>query len=526
LCLLFAISVPARVLAQTIVFNYFPPGQEIRDVVNARYKFRIGANSSPTIKILFGWHRFYGTGPDTYLIETNLYSDGIRYADQTCTTWPLLGQYLPAQGSLRVAVPDYNLHGRTGAKTLDAIMFPRQTYEIDGIAGLSKTDMISQLNINGLDGAVAITRGQIVTDKTGWKCTGTLDGSTYREWDALVTIGQTSFSMRFALPASEATYFYPLEIFSLGTEFFKQSGAIKVYLWDFEIQEENQADWRPLTQWKVTRQDDSINEDGVRLATYNGRTVIEFSNERPGPFFENGTVFDSATGLGVQRRILPAVGSTPGAGGTFFRTSVQLHNPESAPIAGRIVFHPSGLSGSDSNPSLSYSLAPGQTVSFGDLLPAMGRSGLGSADILVGSGTLPVTTARVFNDAGAAGTTGFTEEPLRVEEALQAGQQGVLLVPADLAAFRLNIGVRTLESGASLAFTVRDAAGAVLAAASRSFPATYHLQQGASDFLSVPPLPAGGSVTVAIVSGSAVVYGATVDNRTGDPSLQIARAAP
>ena len=29
-----------------------------------------------------------------------------------------------------------------------------------------------------------------------------------------------------------------------------------------------------------------------------------------------------------------------------------------------------------------------------------------------------------------------------------------------------------------------------------------------------------------IVSGSAIVYGATVDNVTGDPSLQIARATP
>ena len=47
-----------------------------------------------------------------------------------------------------------------------------------------------------------------------------------------------------------------------------------------------------------------------------------------------------------------------------------------------------------------------------------------------------------------------------------------------------------------------------------------------ADFLSGPTLPAGGSVTVAIASGSAAVYGATVDNRTGDPSLQIARAAP
>ena len=44
----------------------------------------------------------------------------------------------------------------------------------------------------------------------------------------------------------------------------------------------------------------------------------------------------------IDSRILPVVGSTPGVGGSFFRTSVQLHNPTNAPMAGRIVFHQSG----------------------------------------------------------------------------------------------------------------------------------------------------------------------------------------
>lgn len=228
----------------------------------------------------------------------------------------------------------------------------------------------------------------------------------------------------------------------------------------------------------------------------------------------------------IETRILPVVGSTPGAGGTFFKTSVQLHNSTSSAISGRIVFHPSGVAGSDSDPALSYSLAPGQTRSFADLLPAIGQSGLGSADVQVTSGSAPVATVRVFNDAGPSGTTGFTEDLMRPEEALQARQQGVLLVPADLVAYRLNIGVRTLEAGGSMTLTVRDAGGAVVATVPRGFPAVYHEQQAAGVFLNGVSLPAGGSVTVLVGSGSAVVYGATVDNRTGDPSLQVARAAP
>ena len=241
---------------------------------------------------------------------------------------------------------------------------------------------------------------------------------------------------------------------------------------------------------------------------------------------EAGVFEYQATEVSIDRRILPVVGSTPGANGTLFRTSVQLHNPGSAAMAGRIVFHLSGVPGSESDPALPYSLAPGQTQSIADLLPAMGLSGLGSADIEVTSGGAPVATARVFNDAGAAGTTGFTEQPMRVDEALRPGQTGVLLTPPDFAVARFNVGVRTLEDGASVTFTLRDAAGAVVGSPNRSLPSNYHQQQDAAGFLSVLALPSGGSITITVNSGAAIVYGATVDNRTGDPSLQIARATP
>jgi streptogramin lyase len=228
----------------------------------------------------------------------------------------------------------------------------------------------------------------------------------------------------------------------------------------------------------------------------------------------------------LETRILPVVGSTAGVGGSFFRTSMQLHNSTAASMTGQIVFHRSGSPGSGSDPLLAYTLAPGQTQSIPDLLPALGRSGLGSADIDVTAGGVPTATVRVFNDAGAAGTTGFTEEPMRAEEALRVASSGVLLIPADATRFRFNVGVRTLESGASATLTLRDASGTVVATLSRTFPATYYEQQSAGVFLGVSTLPAGGSIMIAVTTGAAIFYGATVDNTTGDPSLQIARAAP
>jgi hypothetical protein len=101
-----------------------------------------------------------------------------------------------------------------------------------------------------------------------------------------------------------------------------------------------------------------------------------------------------------------------------------------------------------------------------------------------------------------------------------------LLLPVDLTSFRFNLGVRTLEAGATATLTLRDASGAVVQAVSRAFPATYHEQQGASAFLGVSTLPAGGSISITVSAGAAIFYGATVDDTTGDPSLQIARAVP
>jgi virginiamycin B lyase len=228
----------------------------------------------------------------------------------------------------------------------------------------------------------------------------------------------------------------------------------------------------------------------------------------------------------IDSRILPVVGSTAGTGGSYFRTAMQLHNPTSAPMSGRVVFHRSGESGTDSDPAVSYSLNPGQTRSIADLLPSLGLSGLGSADIEVTSGQVPTVTVRVFNDAGEQGTTGFTEEPMREEDALRPEVSGVLLVPADPTRFRFNLGVRTLETEATATLTVRDAAGALLKTVSRTFPTTYHEQRSAGEFLGVSTLPAGGSIGISMSSGSAIFYGATVDNTTGDPSFQVARPAP
>ncbi|MFA6959032.1 MAG: fibronectin type III domain-containing protein [Thermoanaerobaculia bacterium] len=236
------------------------------------------------------------------------------------------------------------------------------------------------------------------------------------------------------------------------------------------------------------------------------------------------SVLVSAVPLPVTR-VLPVAGSLPGGFGSYFKTSLALYNPRDVAATGKLVFHPAGAQGSSNDPSLSYTLAPLQTVFHADLLPAMGvATGLGSIDLVADPSTPSlVALARVFNDAGELGTTGFTEEALALGDALGAGTAGVLIAPSDVRKFRLNLGVRTLEAGATMTITVRDTAGATVKSVTTSFGPTSFTQVASSVMLDGYALAGGESITFQVTSGSAFVYGATTDNTTNDPSVQLAR---
>ena len=245
----------------------------------------------------------------------------------------------------------------------------------------------------------------------------------------------------------------------------------------------------------------------------------------------NFTLAVQASGVASEsvQGIVAVVASIPGVPPALFKTGFQMHNSTDATFAGRLVFHPQGVSGSGADPSLDFSLAAGQTQSFDDLLPAMRLAGprIGSLDIVMPVGApAPVVAARVFNDGGAAGTTGFTMSAASPDAILAAGDHGVLFTPADLARFRMNIGVRTGQVGASITVTRRNAAGTAVQSLTRNYAPNFFEQISAVEFLAGAPFGANDSITIQVTSGSAIVYAATADNATQDPSIQFATKAP
>jgi hypothetical protein len=224
-------------------------------------------------------------------------------------------------------------------------------------------------------------------------------------------------------------------------------------------------------------------------------------------------------------RILPAAGAAPGST-AFFRTSLQLLNPTSTTITGNLVFHKQLQSPAPGDPTLAFTLLPGQATSYADVITSMGSSGIGSLDIFTNGGNAPIATARVFSDGGAvAGTSGFSEEGLSPNDALDFFSRGILLIPPDLTNFRMNIGVRTLDTGATLDVITYDSAGTVRA--SRTLPAygaNVFDQMPVATFTGASTVPPGGWIVITFntFGGRAFVYSSVIDNRTSDSTFRLA----
>jgi hypothetical protein len=220
--------------------------------------------------------------------------------------------------------------------------------------------------------------------------------------------------------------------------------------------------------------------------------------------------------------VIPVAGSVAGAFGSFFRTEVTISNPSSYGIGVVLVFHPAGRSAEPGDPKRNTLLLPYESRTYADIVATMGQTGLGSIDVMT-SGFTPVVTARIYDDAGSAGTSGFTEEVVTSSEAIRNGAYADFTIPADLTNYRVNMGIRTLGESTTFMVTVYDAAGALVGnTTARTVPANYFEQIPLSAFLAGVTPPAGGLARIHITSGgSAVFYTATTDNRTNDGSLKM-----
>jgi hypothetical protein len=137
---------------------------------------------------------------------------------------------------------------------------------------------------------------------------------------------------------------------------------------------------------------------------------------------------------------------------------------------------------------------------------------------------MPVMNFRAYRDGGAivsGGTAGALIGTVTETEALVAGDVAALIAPPSTDGTQMNIGVRTFSNGAVLEFTLRDSAGGFKQKVNGVYNPGSFQQLPGSQLFSVA-LGASDSITVVVLSGSALVFGIRVDS-SQDISYQLAR---
>jgi uncharacterized protein (TIGR03437 family) len=274
------------------------------DIVAAQYKFLVAANESQTIKIIFGLASLNTPGSGIYYeAESNIYSDATVYTDGGCTTWPLLGKTIERQASLRTATADYPFAAgqqslvASAIKTSDPINWPIQTYLIDGLPSLWKSDSISQFPIDGLQGQVTIARGDALTDVSGFqRCGIPMLATTYRLWTITTEIaGHNTVINQIVVPDVNAGYFNSYPPLQFNSEFEKNPGLFTVQYWDFMYRRESDSSWVPVSRFKTQGGYDGDGQDcGVHVVTVNGQDRVEFNNAAGLSYFPANLFFSIA----------------------------------------------------------------------------------------------------------------------------------------------------------------------------------------------------------------------------------------
>lgn len=218
----------------------------------------------------------------------------------------------------------------------------------------------------------------------------------------------------------------------------------------------------------------------------------------------------------VLEGIITAAGSLAGNFGSFFRTSLQIACPGGGTCTGEIVFHPAGVAASPGDQAIPYTVSGSNSVSYDDVVAHMGKSGLGTLDIVSNNGFPPLVTARVYNDQGSSGTSGFTEEMIRTTDVLHPGDLAILVTPADLTNYRVNVGVRTLSSAAKV-----NVQYGFRSQSDKDFPAYEFQQFSLAGFGDTSPVP-NEQIFLFVLSGDVAIYQSITDNKTNDSAIQFA----
>jgi hypothetical protein len=219
---------------------------------------------------------------------------------------------------------------------------------------------------------------------------------------------------------------------------------------------------------------------------------------------------------------IPVFGESGGEGGATFDSTLTFFNPHGSLVAFIMTYHEQGLPDDRGASRATLGVPPYATRGFSshlvfDILSK--RRGIGSMDLLIDGDVAARMRVRANN--GQRGQTGLATPLVSHADALTAGNQALLFTPFDFEHFRMNVGLRALREGATLKASCVSRDGALLSR-THTLPANFFYQISVGDVCGGAAAP-NTAVQFQVTSGRAIVYGATTDNLSQDPTLQLAR---
>jgi hypothetical protein len=219
-----------------------------------------------------------------------------------------------------------------------------------------------------------------------------------------------------------------------------------------------------------------------------------------------------------QQLVLPAVGRTPGAYGSFWITDVIFHNPSSAPQRVDLRFLPNGERVIAGATNATITLQPNEIRRVEDVLPALFKldSGTGALFITPESGVN--VTSRTYSRA-SNGTFGFGMNAIDVFAAAASPRFPVSFAGAFPGPnFRTNLVVTDTSSRGTVAALMATSTNGVTGLSNLALEATANGQQQFNNINVALGLGSteAGALVVRPTRGSAVASVFAVDNVTND----------
>ncbi|HEY6065618.1 MAG TPA: hypothetical protein VIY96_05650, partial [Thermoanaerobaculia bacterium] len=220
-----------------------------------------------------------------------------------------------------------------------------------------------------------------------------------------------------------------------------------------------------------------------------------------------------------QKLVIPAVGRTPGAFGSFWRTDLIVRNPSTERISVLARFVPSSTGESSVTEPVErrIELGPSEIWLYADALGSIFQVDRGSgAVVLIPDGDTAITaTSRTYTDspngtygAGIGAVDFFASAGARFPLSFAGAFQGT--------DFRTNlVVVDTSGRGSDVALTAAEAGSAGRATFSFRVPAGGQSLIGLGGLLDVPA-DATGALVLQPLSGEVVASALALDNRTND----------